>query len=197
MSDAATPSAPPAFRLSLRRMRRADVPAVAAIEDAAFSPGWPRTAFLRELEQNKVARYIVLTREPVAKPGAAAEMIGFAGCWLLLDEAHVVTVAVAPEHRRNGFGRLLVHGLIDLARREGMAVATLECRVSNTPARALYRDYGFYEVGTRRHYYADNQEDAVIMTTEEFGSAPYRERYARLQQRLALELPGVDPCLTD
>lgn len=175
-------------------MGSADIAAVMAIEHVSFSPGWPATAFERELAQNKMARYLVL--EGSGK-GAIDGIVGFAGLWLMLDEAHVVTVAVVPEQRGKGYGRLLVHGLVGLASSHGMDVATLECRVSNATARALYGSYGFYEVGLRKRYYSDNQEDAVIMTTEKLSSPPFVERYARLEHQLAELLPGVTPRLKD
>ena len=159
-----------------------------AIERAAFDAGWPSTAFERELSENQMARYIVLEG---AGEGAAAGLLGFAGLWLMFDEAHVVTVAVLPEHRGHGHGRLLVHGLVEMARSYEMSVATLECRVSNAAARALYGRYGFYEVGLRKKYYSDNHEDAVIMMTEELSSPAYVARLARLKAELAVLLPGA------
>lgn len=188
--------------IRLRPMRLDDIAAVGRIEADSFSGSWPRTAYERELTLNPVARYLVLVREGSHRPGRLlrrafrrrnSEILGFAGLWLMVDEAHVVNVAVAPEHRGRGYGRLLVHGLVDLARREGMTVATLECRVSNTAARSLYGEYGFYEVGVRPRYYSDNHEDAVIMTTEDLGNAAYRDRYDRLERRLAEVLPGIVP----
>ncbi len=173
----------------LRRMRAVDVPAVMEIERASFEAGWPATAFERELSQNQMARYIVA--EWAGGQGRARSIAGFAGLWLMLDEAHVVTVAVLPHLRGRGIGRLLVHGLIGLARDSAMAVATLECRVSNEVARRLYAGYGFYEVGVRKRYYSDNQEDAVIMTTEELASPAYEQRLARLASHLQAIIPGV------
>lgn len=180
--------------VSLRRMSTIDVPAVIAIEHASFNVGWPATAFERELSQNQMARYIVLEG---GGDGAVHGLVGFAGLWLMVDEAHVVTVAVVPEQRGLGLGRLLVHALVGMARDSGMTEATLECRVSNAAARALYGSYGFYEVGLRKRYYSDNQEDAVIMTTEPLVSAPYLERYARLEAKLEALLPGIRSKLLD
>ncbi len=173
-------------------MRLDDAPAVAALESAAFTSGWSHTAFERELTQNAAARYLVLERpELLPSPaqsgeglGVRARIVGFAGLWLMFDEAHIVTVAVAESERRHGYGRVLVHALVQLAAELGMTNATLECRVSNTAARALYRDYGFYEVGERKSYYADNREDAVIMTTEAFATDAYQQRLARLAAKL-------------
>jgi [ribosomal protein S18]-alanine N-acetyltransferase len=188
----APPASPPI--VTLRHMRSDDVVAVLKIERLSFAQGWPATAFERELSQNKMARYIVLEGDGYA---GVDGLLGFAGLWLMVEEAHVVTVAVAPAERGRGFGRLLVHGLLGLARDSGMLEATLECRVSNAAARALYGSYGFYEVGLRKRYYSNNQEDAVIMTTEPLASPAYVARYARLEQQLHLLLPGVATCIAD
>ncbi len=169
----------------LAYLRPEDVPQVEAIEAASFEAGWTATAFKREMETNRLARYLVV-REP-----ECGVIVGFAGLWLVVDEAHVVTVAVKPDLRRSGYGRLLVHGLLELAQAERMANATLECRESNEPARRLYGEYGFYEVGRRQRYYADNNEDAVIMTTEALDSPAYQERLRRLANRLESAWPGV------
>lgn len=166
-----------------------DLAAVLAVERAAYEAGWPATAFERELSQNQMARYIVIER--VAADGSAA-IAGFGGIWLMVDQAHVVTVAVDPDYRGQGYGRLLVHALIRLAMDSAMSSATLEVRASNVAARSLYAEYGFYEVGERKRYYSDNNEDAVIMTTEEFASRPYQERMKRLGARLAELHPGVE-----
>jgi len=165
-------------------MRPEDMAEVMAVERAAYSSGWPATAFERELTQNPMARYIVL------RDGAC--VAGFAGLWLMVEEAHIVTVAVLPEHRGKGFGAILVHALLHLAITSGMALATLEVRESNHVARSLYRKYGFYEVGVRKRYYADNREDAVIMTTEDIQSAAFRQRLARLAEALETRYPGLD-----
>lgn len=168
-------------------MRREDMAEVMAVERAAYSQGWPPTAFERELTQNAMARYIVLR-----KAGSDDAIAGFAGLWLMVDEAHVVTVAVLPEERRLGLGRALVHGLIHVALTHGMSSATLEVRASNEPARALYRSYGFYEVGERKRYYSDNREDAIIMTTEDIRSVAYGTRLARLATDLEARFPGIE-----
>lgn len=166
-------------------MLPADAPRVIELEEAVFSPAWTRTAFERELAGNGMARYILLE-------DATGELLGFGGLWLMVDEAHVVTVGVWPELRRHGYGRLLVHALVLLAQDCGMLSATLEVRESNAAARALYAAYGFYEVGKRKRYYADNGEDAVIMTTEAFDSAAYQRRLVRLRAELECRFPGVE-----
>lgn len=168
-------------------MEPGDIPEVMALERAAYSKGWPATAFERELTQNAMARYVVL------RESGTGRMLAFGGLWLMVGEAHIVTVAVIPEEQRRGYGRAVVHGLIELAADSGMEAATLEVRVSNEAARALYRTYGFYEVGSRKRYYSDNGEDAVIMTTEGLATAAYQQRLARLARELEKRFPGIVP----
>ena len=166
----------------LRRMGSPHLHAVEEIEKASFAAGWPATAFQRELTGNGAARYLVVEDGDVA---------GFAGLWLMLDEAHVVSVAVLPERRRAGLGRLLIHGLLRVAIEEGMSDATLECRVSNQAARALYRSFGFHEVGERKRYYSDNGEDAVIMTTEALDSPGFQRTFLRQEAMLLERWPAL------
>ena len=90
---------------------------------------------------------------------------GLVGLWFVLDEAHIVIIGIRPEDRRKGLGELLLIAAIEAAMKQGSRVLTLEVRSSNEAARTLYRKYGFQEVGVRKRYYADNHEDAVIMTT--------------------------------
>jgi [ribosomal protein S18]-alanine N-acetyltransferase len=172
----------------LRMLSTFDIPAVEAIERLAHGAGWPSTNFHRELEENPVARYLALE--------VGGKTTGFAGLWIQLDEAHIVNVAVEPDQRGRGYGRLLVHGLVDLAMQYRMTIATLECRESNTVARSLYHRYGFYEVGARKRYYSDTGEDAVIMTTEELSSSAYQERFASLGRLLRERLPGATLSVT-
>jgi ribosomal-protein-alanine N-acetyltransferase len=160
-----------------RRMTVADLPAVQRIEETAFESGWPATAFEHELTHNGAARYLLVERGPA--------VAAFGGLWLQFDQAHIVTVAVDPARRRQGLGRLVVHGLLNLAAAMYMADATLEVRESNAAARALYRGYGFYEVGLRPKYYADNGEAAVIMTCEPLTSPHYQRRLDALADELA------------
>jgi [ribosomal protein S18]-alanine N-acetyltransferase len=121
----------------------------------------------------------------------AASVIGFAGLWLMVDEAHITTIATHPEFRRKGLGELLLVSLIDISYEIGAKWVTLEVRVSNYSAQNLYRKYGFREAGLRRHYYSDNQEDALIMWTDEINSPAYRQKYQALkfalQQKLEAE----------
>jgi len=117
-----------------------------------------------------------------------ASIVGFAGLWLMVDEAHVTTIAMHPDYRRRGLGELLLVSLIDIAYEIGARWVTLEVRVSNYPAQSLYRKYGFREAGVRHRYYSDNQEDALIMWTDEIHSPEYKQKYTALRTALMQKL---------
>jgi len=118
-----------------------------------------------------------------ASADAASDyLVGMAGIWMMVDEAHIVTIAVRKTHRHQGLGELLLQHIIDLSRRLRARYVTLEVRESNSAAQALYLKYGFTRAGTRRKYYQDNGEDAVIMTTCELDSQSYLEKLNRLRQ---------------
>jgi ribosomal-protein-alanine N-acetyltransferase len=159
-----------------------DLPAVQAIERASFAVPWPDDAYRNEIRTNRLASYVV------ARLGDA--VVGFAGIWVLVDEAHVTTFAVDPHYRRRGVGERLLLALLDLSVRRLAREATLEVRLSNLPARKLYEKYGFRPVGIRPRYYSDNGEDALIMTTDALSSPAMRERLERL--RAALEALPLD-----
>lgn len=100
---------------------------------------------------------------------------GYVGIWFTLDEAHITAIAVMEEYRRLGIGELLLQGIIELSTKMQASLVTLEARISNFPAQALYEKYGFHKAGIRKAYYADNREDAVIMTTDPINSHSYQE----------------------
>jgi [ribosomal protein S18]-alanine N-acetyltransferase len=112
-------------------------------------------------------------------------IVGYAGLWLMVDEAHVTTIGVHPDHRGRAVGELLFLGLVDLARQMRAFRMTLEVRVSNEPAQALYRKYGMENAGVRKRYYSDNGEDAYIMWSEPINSREFQARLATLREQLA------------
>jgi ribosomal-protein-alanine N-acetyltransferase len=109
-------------------------------------------------------------------------IIGFAGFWVMADEAHVVNIAVPETYRCQGIGELLLISTIDLAIELNARITTLEVRASNTAALNLYHKYGFTQVGLRRDYYIDNKEDAILMSTENITSALFQARLQQLKQ---------------
>jgi ribosomal-protein-alanine N-acetyltransferase len=159
--------------LHIRPMTIADLPAVQLIERASFTTPWPPQAYRQELETNRLAQYLVAEM--------AGEIVAYGGVWLMVDEAHVTTFAVHPRYRRRRIGERLLLALLDLSVDRHAREATLEVRLSNLGARRLYEKYGFRPVGIRPRYYTDDQEDALIMTTEPLASAAMRDRIARLR----------------
>ena len=142
----------------IRRMRKEDLDAVTAIEEATFAIPWSRESFRQELERNVAARYLVAEVE--------GKVIGYAGAWIILDESHITNIAVEEAYRGQGIGRMLTQALIQYLSNLGACYATLEVRVSNIRAQNLYKSLGFVSVGKRKRYYEDNQEDAFLMVCE-------------------------------
>jgi ribosomal-protein-alanine N-acetyltransferase len=156
-------------------MTLGDIPAVHRIEWASFPVPWPDYAFTQEIENNRLAHYLVVR--------AGGEIVGYGGMWLMVDEAHVTTFAVLPEWRRRGIGARLMLGMMRLADELGARVATLEVRLSNEAARKLYQRFGFRPVGIRPRYYSDNAEDALIMTSGPLASDDMRSRIDALTRQ--------------
>lgn len=137
-----------------------DVDVIMPLEREAFADPWTRRMYLSDLAENPLATYRVIRSED----GRLPLILGWGGFWLLVDEAHIATVASHPEYRGCGLGQWLMVALLDKAQERGARVATLEVRISNLPAQKLYDKLGFDVVGTRRKYYRDG-EDGLIMTT--------------------------------
>jgi ribosomal-protein-alanine N-acetyltransferase len=130
---------------------------------------------------------------PFSRPAATLarsneRIVGFAGMWLMLDEAHVTTIGVKRDLRGLGLGEVLFATLLQIAIEVGAHRSTLEVRVSNHSAQALYRKYGFHDEGVRRRYYSDNNEDALIMWSDRLESPQFRSKYAELRAELSQRL---------
>ncbi len=110
-------------------------------------------------------------------------LAGYVGIWLQGNQAHITEIAVRESLRGCGIGELLLIGTVRVAYEQGMDEVTLEARVSNFIAQRLYDKYGFNEMGIRKNYYADNKEDAVIMTTDHIHANAYREKFYALEER--------------
>jgi len=172
--------------LLVRPMTAEDLPAVQLIERASFTTPWPPQAYRQELESNRLAHYLVAL--------IGDQVVGYGGIWLMVDEAHVTTFAVHPAYRRRRIGERMLIALLDMAKDRQAREATLEVRLSNLAARRLYEKYGFRPVGIRPRYYSDNQEDALIMTTEPLATPEMRERIARLRAVVdAAAPPSAEP----
>jgi ribosomal-protein-alanine N-acetyltransferase len=133
-----------------------DLPRVREIEQDAFTSPWPRDAYRAEVEENQAACYLVARDDE-------DRVVGFAGMWVIFDEAHITTIAVDRRRRGQRIGERLLLALIDRALRRGARWMTLEVRPSNAVALVLYRKFGFRDVALRKRYYSDNGEDALVM----------------------------------
>lgn len=149
----AKPDRPPKG-LHLEPLAEEHIPAILVIEKRSNGAPWSERSFRNELNHP----YGIFR---VAMEGP--DVVGYAGAWLPIDEAHITTVAVAPEHRRKGIGRRLIIELLRLAKERGMVCSTLEVRAGNDPARELYTSLGYVVSARRKAYYPDNQEDALVM----------------------------------
>ena len=112
----------------------------------------------------------------------SGEIVGFAGLWTMLDEAHITAIAARKDYRRLGIGEGLLIAIIEFANRLNANIVTLEVRASNLVAQSLYTKYGFRVVGRRPRYYSDNGEDALLMSTDTITSAPFQSQFQRLKE---------------
>jgi ribosomal-protein-alanine N-acetyltransferase len=172
------------WSLQLRAMAAQDLPAVLAIEETVFGDdAWPRSFFERDLA-NEHAAYLVLEMVSTGDEPPRHELVGYAGYWRLDDEANLMNIAVASSWQGRGLGEYLLLETLARMQEGGATVCTLEVRVSNVRAQALYRKLGFQVEGRRLRYYQDNGEDALLMTTPSLGTAALRELHRT--QRAAL-----------
>ena len=148
--------------LLIRRMTLEDVPSVHVIDVLSFSLPWPERSYRFEVAENPAARCWV-----VESGDRLAAMLVL---WLLVDEAHIATIATHPDFRRQHIADGLLVASLVAARKEGAKKAFLEVRAGNQPALALYQKYGFYQAGIRPKYYKDNNEDAILMNLDDLQS---------------------------
>ena len=195
---------------SIEPMQQEDVAEVSQVERRCFTNPWPTSAYRRELRYPEHNHYIVL-RRGAGRAAAPAEersrsglslfpfgrrseppprepILGFGGMWVMLDEAHITTIGVVPELRRRSLGELLFVTLVEEAIRRRARWVTLEVRVSNQGAQALYEKYGFTRQGVRKRYYSDNGEDAYIMWSPELTNPETQARYRELRALLDAKL---------
>lgn len=183
-------------RVYFAPMEQADISQVAEIDRLSFPVPWGSTSYEYELTENQAAHFIVAV-DPSGEPWRpkwlswlmgrrpARTVIGYAGFWLVVDEAHIGAIAIHPDRRGQGWGGRLLVALLQRAVERGAASATLEVRASNHAAQWLYRKYGFEDVGRRKEYYRDNKEDALLMTVrlDEAYRQRIRTEYLALQEQ--------------
>ena len=209
--------AQPTVGFALDRMTIADIEEVCRIERRSFSNPWPMSAYRRELRKPERNSYFVLrvTPHPVEElrdarstrsrfletiiparrsdPNFEAEhLAGYVGMWQLYDETHVTTIATDPPYRGRGLGELLLVTAFAEAIARGSSWVSLEVRVSNDGAQALYRKYGMTVYGRREGYYTDNREDALVMWSRSLRDEDYWRELVYLRDALRLRLAGIE-----
>jgi ribosomal-protein-alanine N-acetyltransferase len=155
------------MNLFIRRMTLEDLPAVVALDKISFSLPWPERSFRFELTDNPASRCWVAELD--------GRIVGVVVTWLFVDEAHIATIATHPDYRRQGIARRMLIYTLESAMREGAHSSFLEVRESNLAAQEMYRKFGYAEVGRRKRYYRDNNEDAILMNLERINADRLRE----------------------
>lgn len=165
------------FSIKIERMKAADIERVIEIEAEAYGEHhWSKESFFNELS-NELAKYYCAFN-------SNGELMGYAGSWEILEETHITNIAVAKKYRRHHVGEALLTSIIEECKKNLVKYITLEVRVSNIPAIGLYEKYGFNSLGTRKGYYQDNNEDALIMWTENIFYDKFKENYEKQIDKL-------------
>ncbi|MDR7869416.1 MAG: ribosomal protein S18-alanine N-acetyltransferase [Tissierellaceae bacterium] len=141
--------------INIRGIVEDDIDQIVEIEKECFPTPWSKDAFLTEVRENKLAKYVVVEID--------GKVVGYGGMWLILNEGHITNIAVKNEYRGLGIGNRIMESLIYYCTSKNIQSMTLEVRKSNIVAQNLYKKYKFVEYGVRPRYYADNNEDAIIM----------------------------------
>jgi ribosomal-protein-alanine N-acetyltransferase len=193
------PWPPNAYRKEIQTNRMAHYFVARRVDELEREPAQPRGAIVAAEGNGDgiLGRLTRLFRGPGESPPspAGAEqngIVGYAGLWLMSDEAHITTIAVDPNYQGHGIGELLLLGLIDRAKQIGARWLTLEVRVGNHVAQALYRKYTFKEMGVRRRYYSDNGEDALVMWTDPIESETFQKAVRLNRDALSRKLGDHD-----
>ena len=140
--------------LRFEPLREDRIPAILEIERQVNTAPWSDKSFQNELDHPHGMFLVALVE---------GRVVGYGGAWLVIDEAHITTVAVDPSFKRQGIGQRLVVELLVRSKEKGMACSTLEVRAGNKPAILLYEKLGFVVAASRKSYYPDNKEDAIVM----------------------------------
>ncbi len=152
---------------------KGDIRAMVDLEELCFGESWTEESYLNEIGNSRTACYLVCR--------SRGKLAGFIGAWIIMDEAHITTVAVHPDMRGKRLGKCLIWCLMDQAVNRGCRWATLEVATGNAPARKLYERFGFVKIGQRKRYYA-NGEDAVVMWAGKIQQPSYREILNKIQK---------------
>lgn len=165
--------------INISAMTSDDIESVVKIEEEAYGQHhWSKSSFYDEMQNNLAKYYCARNLE--------GKIVGYAGTWHILDEGHITTIAVKNDCRRQYIGERLILKILEDCYAGGIKYLTLEVRVSNKAAIGLYTKYGFQSLGTRKGYYQDNNEDALIMWTENIFYDKFKSNF----DKRVLELNG-------
>lgn len=169
------------MRVSIRRMLHTDIPRVMEIDRESFPKPWQESAYQAEIS-NPAGHYLVAE--------IAGKIAGYIGAWIVEDEAHITTIGVDPAYRRRHVGERLLSTALEEAQRRNVERVSLEVRESNLGAQRLYQKYGFTNVGRRKAYYVDNDEDALVMWIPDLGKSPVQELLRARREALVADVKG-------
>lgn len=167
--------------VTIKKMTPEDIDEVMQIEASAYGDHhWSKSSFMSEIT-NDLAYYYTLHNEE-------GLIVGYAGCWHILEEAHITTIAIHPDYRKRKYAQSLLYKVIKDCYADKIKYITLEVRVSNEPAINLYTKYGFSSFGSRKGYYQDNNEDALIMWTKNIFFDEFKIPYEKLIKSLGEQI---------
>lgn len=161
------------MNIKIRQMEKSDVDEVVRLEALSYGEHhWSKESFYNELSNNLAHYYCAVDEENT--------LLGYAGCWHIFDEAHITTLSVHPDYRKKGVAQNLIFSIVDDCYKNKIKYITLEVRESNIAAISLYEKNGFKSIGTRKNYYQDNNENALIMFTENIWYEKFKSMYNKL-----------------
>lgn len=161
------------MNIKIRQMEKSDVDEVVRLESLSYGEHhWSKESFYNELSNNLAHYYCAVDEENT--------LLGYAGCWHIFDEAHITTLSVHPDYRKKGVAQNLIFSIVDDCYKNKIKYITLEVRESNIAAISLYEKNGFKSIGTRKNYYQDNNENALIMFTENIWYEKFKSLYNKL-----------------
>ena len=161
------------MNIKIRQMEKSDVDEVVRLEALSYGEHhWSKESFYNELSNNLAHYYCAVDEENT--------LLGYAGCWHIFDFLHITTLSVHPDYRKKGVAQNLIFTIVDDCYKNKIKYITLEVRESNIAAISLYEKNGFKSIGTRKNYYQDNNENALIMFTENIWYEKFKSLYNKL-----------------
>ena len=167
------PGDPDALEVRITPMRRRHLRGVLRIEQQVYPRPWTFGLFLGEVSQRASRVYLV------ARVGS--EVVGYAGMFRAVDDGHITTIAVDPPWQRRGIATRMLLALARAAVDRGCRNLTLEVRMSNSGAQALYQRFGFVPAGVRKGYYPETGEDALVMWANDIDTEAYTDRLREIE----------------